>query len=184
MERAQKRKITGQKEISGGQVSRQKKDCICLGISILCFFLLAITIVLMYFNRNDWKQSDITLGLLFWIFLICGGISQFALWLSYKRWLKVYKIRRKRKRNPGIIRFFSDRNAIIADIAMIVMFIVAIVIYCLTEGIAEYIAIAFFIFALCIHCILNSKLYYHALNQDKILNRLLRKKEKKERHKG
>ncbi len=152
------------------------RDCFYLTISIICFFLLSVSIFLMYFNRNDWNYTNKTAGILFWAALIGGGLAQFILWLSYKKWMRKNKIRRKKKRKAGVRCFFSDRNAAIADIIMFAM-IIAVVIVFLTAGEFErYIVLSLFIFSFCMHCILNGKLYYHALNQDNILNRLWEKR--------
>lgn len=158
--------------------SSQKRDLCLLWILIICVFLFSMSIIPMYFTRNDFDNVNKIFGMMFWIPLILSVIIQCLLWINYKRWFKKHGVKRKKKRNPGIIAFLANDYAKISDIGTLVMIIVTIVVFNLSDGILCYITLSFLIFFFYMHCILNGKIYYHVLNQDKILYRLIRKKER------
>lgn len=163
--------------------SKQKRDTYVLAFSIICFMVFALSIIPMYATRTELDSTSKIYGVIFWISLIGGAISQFALWLSYKRWMRIYRIRRKKRRNPGIITFFSNKYAKVADISFVIVAFITILAFTTDYELWCYIMLSLLIFAFSMHCILNGKTYYHVLKQDKILIKLLRKKQREEQKK-
>lgn len=87
----------------------------------------------------------------------------------------INKIRRKaqgeiKKKNyihlPGIICFFSNKYAKIADITMIVSFVVSLILYNINilNGILFVITVPIFLFSIQMHCILNGVNYEYITN--------------------
>lgn len=129
--------------------------------------VLVICWLLFYDVSNDfdyacnWKQwkAIIPIGLAFWFFAISGYILLIVANVEFKR---ISGNLRKNKRSlPGIISFFSNKIAMIADVAVIIS-IVAFVIICITELRFKYIAFVtlfLLIFSLHMHCLFNGRIY-------------------------
>lgn len=104
----------------------------------------------------------VLVGILFWGCLIGGYVLLFIISKHRKEYEK-HAPREKRRRDaakrnrPGIITFFSNPAAVIADIAMIGLFVV-IMAFMFIPGISQtltIILIAFWVFAIHMHGVLN-----------------------------
>ena len=126
--------------------------------SVGCFFMMSAMIFIMPIIENN-EKAIIPVGLAFWFFAISGYILLIVANVEFKR---ISGNLRKNKRSlPGIISFFSNKIAMIADIAVIIS-MVAFVIICFTELRFKYIAFVvlfLLIFSLHMHCLFNGRIY-------------------------
>ncbi|MCM1115505.1 MAG: hypothetical protein NC397_08435 [Clostridium sp.] len=87
----------------------------------------------------------------FWVSIVVGWILQVASYLFVKKNINFRCL-------PGIIKFFSNKLALIADVAMFAAFIVCII--CLLCNVAVWLQLLFislFVFAFQMHIVMNSK---------------------------
>ena len=103
----------------------------------------------------------VLLALLFWVCLIAGYVLLFVISGHRKKYEKNASRDNRRKAKsgsrPGIICFFSNRAAVIADFAMIGFFILNLV-FMFIPGVSRtfsYISLSLLVFAIHMHCILN-----------------------------
>lgn len=126
--------------------------------SVGCFFMMSAMILIMPVIESN-EKAIIPIGLAFWFFAISGYILLIVANVEFKR---ISGNLRKNKRSlPGIISFFSNKIAMIADVAVIIS-IVAFVIICITELRFKYIAFVtlfLLIFSLHMHCLFNGRIY-------------------------
>lgn len=126
--------------------------------SVGCFFMMSAMILIMPVIESN-EKAIIPVGLAFWFFAISGYILLIVANVEFKR---ISGNLRKNKRSlPGIISFFSNKIAMIADVAVIIS-IVAFVIICITELRFKYIAFVtlfLLIFSLHMHCLFNGRIY-------------------------
>ena len=126
--------------------------------SVGCFFMMSAMILIMPVIESN-EKAIIPIGLAFWFFTISGYILLIVANVEIKR---ISGNLRKNKRSlPGIISFFSNQIAMIADIAVIIS-IVAFVIICITELRFKYIAFVtlfLLIFSLHMHWLFNGRIY-------------------------
>lgn len=126
--------------------------------SVGCFFMMSAMILIMPVIESN-EKAIIPIGLAFWFFAISGYILLIVANVEFKR---ISGNLRKNKRSlPSIISFFSNKIAMIADVAVIIS-IVAFVIICITELRFKYIAFVtlfLLIFSLHMHCLFNGRIY-------------------------
>lgn len=151
-----------------------RKEFIWLYISIGSFFFMASSFLLMPIDFRTTKLQFMSycVGIMFWIFMILGIVSQIILAKQRKNWFIKNRIRRFRTKSKlGVIAFMQNLPATIADITLVVSIIALIVSIVLTNamGYACYIFMALLVFSFCMHCILNGKIYYYLTNQSTIL---------------
>lgn len=151
-----------------------KKEFIWFYISIGSFFLMACSFLLMpiNFETTNLQFMSYCVGIMFWVFLILGIVSQIILAKQRKNWFIRNRIRRFRtKSKSGAIAFLQNLPATIADLTLVISVIALIVSIVLTNamGYACYIFMALLVFSFCMHCILNGKIYYYLTNQSAIL---------------
>ena len=156
-------------------MERQKKDRILLYISIVCFFLMSLTFLIMPMKVPE-EKSKLFNGLIggtFWLTMLGGIIMQII--LSKRRASRKIKDAAYGKfgyrPKIGIFAFAQNPDALTADILCAVSFIAFIgaVIMTRATGYSCYIALSAFIFTFCMHCILNGKIFNHIQYQDKVL---------------
>lgn len=153
----------------------KKTDYAWLTASIISFLLLSISFLLMPIESKNASDEvsiiSILAGALFWISIVCGIATQAVLSHRIKSWLASNRIRSGRLvRKCGLISFFKNPFAVVADIAMIVGLIGLVITVILTHGIGYvcYVFLALFVFSFTMHCILNGKTFYVIENKGKI----------------
>ncbi len=153
----------------------KKVDYIWLFASIVSFLLLSVSFLLMPIESENTTEgiSLITMvaGVMFWLSIICGIVTQAILSHKVKSWLASNRVRRGRiVKNIGVISFFQNPFAIVADIATVIGLVGLIIAVLLTHGIgyACYIFLSLFVFSFSMHCILNGKNFYVIENKTKI----------------
>lgn len=131
-------------------------------MSIICFSASSIMIALFYFidiqNNFFFKFLGYFLPALFWVCIACAVVFQILLRTKYKVSGKKF----------GLITFFKNKFAIIADIIMILSLIVTVIIVIMNAtSFISFIVIAILLFSFEMHCILNGKYFNYLLkNQE------------------
>lgn len=139
-----------------------KRDIVLFKISCLLMGISSFSILLSFFG--DYKGNSIAVifavltGVLFWAGLIFGLFFLLLVNSHRKKYESIESSKRTVKRHRmGIVSFFSNKLAIIADIAMVALFIIFLV----TEFIpiisqsVTLIFLAFLLFSVYMHCMLN-----------------------------
>lgn len=156
-------------------MSRKQVDSIWLGFSIIFFLMLSVSFLLMPLG-NEASTESISLytliaGLMFWISIIMGIITQCVLAYRRKNWQAIHRIKKARvAQRIGLISFFKNSYAAIADAATILSLIGLVIVMIATQGSGYicYVCISLFVFSFSMHCILNGKVFYYVVNQNKL----------------
>lgn len=167
-------------------MKRKHIDCIWLWISIISFLLLSLSFMLMPIESEDsfegLSKFSLVAGIMFWISLVAGIVTQIVLVHRRKKWYVANRVKRGQfQQKIGIISFFRNAYAIMADIVAILSLIGLIIAMVATHGTGYicYILVSVFVFAFCMHCILNGKVYYYVINQNKLLQNIERERANK-----
>lgn len=157
-------------------MSKQKTEYILFGVSVLSFLMLAVSFLLMPIESETTqdKISVIALiaGVMFWVSIFIGLATQVILSVRRKKWYSANRIKAdKKEQKTGLISFFRNKYAIIADIASAISLIGLVVAMIVTHstGYICYVFVSAFIFSFSMHCILNGKVFYFVTNQNKLL---------------
>lgn len=151
-----------------------------------CFFLMSASFLIMpldAYNENI-KTSTLNMvsGLCFWVFLIIGCILQGVLAHYRKKWCSRYRMSKEveKKSGRGVVSFFKNSSAIVADITFLLGIVCVAIAMVLTEskGYICYVFIAVTVFSFCMHCIFNGKNYYFVTNKEHMVNELKEKYKK------
>ena len=163
-------------------MKHRSMDRFLLGTSIGGFGLMSGSFLLMPFQavRN-------IPGLLFWLGLAVGLIFQLLLGARRKAFLREMdnSQEKMKKSRIGILTFGSNREAIIADNAMVISLAATVLAFVLTKGYGAicYVCIAAAAFSFCMHCVLNGRNYFHLRNKIKF-RQLSGQKKAKTKNKG
>lgn len=164
-------------------MKQRQMDRILLGISIGCFFVMSVSFLLMPI-----AMMQVTPGVLFWLGLITGISLQIVLEFRRKAFFKKYQVKRETMQKPrnGLLSFFSNKEAMIADIVLGVSFVATVLTFMITRGygIVCYLLVALTVFSFCLHCVFNGRIYFHAKNQIKVRQVLEQKMNSKEKGEG
>ncbi len=136
-----------------------KKDIQLMRTVIVCIALSSLSLLLATFVNSDGVSAlTVISGIIFWGGLIVGYIQLFIISKHRKAYEKnAHHIEKRVKSRPGIITFFSGPAATVADLAMILFFLLTMV-FAFIPGFSQtvlLIFIAVLVFAVQMHCILN-----------------------------
>ncbi len=147
-------------------MSSVKKEMVTLAISIISFFLLAISFLFMPLES---KLLQIMAGIMFWLFLAVGIASQILLAVWFKQACSKNKEWRMQKQRVGIFAIGKNRFSIVADFILLISTVIFSVLMILTRGTGyiSYIVLTILVFSFCMHCILNGKVYYYICERAK-----------------
>lgn len=166
-------------------MKRKQVDVIWLVISIVSFFLMSFSFMLMPVETSssfgEMSVVSYIAGIMFWLFLITGIVTQIVLFRRRQDWYVINRIRGNRIcQKIGIISFFKNIYAIISDVVAVISLVGLIISLVATDGTGYicYVFISIFIFAFCMHCVLNGKNYYHVINQDVMLKNIEKERAK------
>ncbi|MCI8371754.1 MAG: hypothetical protein HFI75_05045 [Lachnospiraceae bacterium] len=149
-------------------------DKLLLIVSILLFFVMSASFLIMpldiYMERVSSSAVNIISGLCFWIPLVGGCIMQFFLAMRRKQWMRIHKKAMDSQKRVGVVSIFENKPAIVADLVMIISFVVCVAVFACTDGSGYfcYIIVALFVFSFCMHCILNGKNFRFTAGQTKM----------------
>ena len=148
-------------------MGRNRCDKIWFAVSVCSFLLLAVSFLLMPLGEETGTELStyaLVAGGLFWGALLLGIVTQCV--LAHRRRAWYAKRRNKRMRTAqkiGLISFFKNKPAAMADVALLLSLIGWIIVMIVTDGFG-YICFVFaslFVFSFSMHCILNGKVFYH-----------------------
>lgn len=131
---------------------------------IMCiqFLMLFLIPVVNVYGTDFQRISSYIVATIFWSCLVIIIVLIFK--TSGKRRLlekNIENIRLKRKYRLGIISFFKNQEAMIADLILFVSFVFSIVLIAFEINVdwLVYIMISLFFFTFNLHCLLNGKNY-------------------------
>ncbi len=136
-----------------------------LVVSAVSFFILSLSFLFLPVEgvvSNSVKL--IILGVVIWLFLIIGILSQIKLSLWFKKSVKKDGISDKGR--IGVLCFLQNTYSTLADIICAVSLIGFIVSAVITHlfGYINYVLLFVLIFSFSMHCILNGKVYNYIIH--------------------
>lgn len=142
-----------------------KKRLIALQLaSIICFFLFSVSFLIMPIKNDGIVQPRwvvLLSGLMFWIPLLLGIASQILLSKLRKDYLiKDGKINNRTNR-IGLLTFFSNTYALIADSLFVLSILILIVLIIFYKQVSyiHFVFIFLTVLMFSFHCIFNGKNY-------------------------
>lgn len=125
---------------------------ISFGIMSLSFLLMPIDLMLNIINS---RIINIIIGIVFWLGLLVGAVCQVILSIKMK------PLRKESYNKPGLLKFFSNRLAVIFDTFLIIGLIGLVVSLIVTNmvGYSCYIFLSLTVLSFVMHCIFNGKNY-------------------------
>lgn len=157
-------------------MSRKQVDTIWLGLSIFFFLMFAVSFLLMPLGSETPTEGisayTMVAGLMFWISIIMGIVTQCVLAHRRRSWYVIHRIRKVRATQKiGLVSFFKNSYATVADVVTILSLIGLVIAMIATKGTGYicYVLVSLFVFSFSMHCILNGKVFYHIINQNKML---------------
>lgn len=157
-------------------MSRKQVDTIWLGLSIFFFLMFSVSFLLMPLGSETPTENisayTMVAGLMFWISIIMGIVTQCVLAHRRRSWYVIHRIRKVRATQKfGVISFFKNSYATVADAVTILSLIGLVIAMIATQGTGYicYVLVSLFVFSFSMHCILNGKVFYHIINQNKML---------------
>lgn len=145
-------------------MQQNKVNFIWFIVSITSYALMSASLLLIPLDKTiEYDAMDIVPGVMFWLFLVLGIIGQIVLSARYKRFVKFDKQKKGQKRNSkiGLLSFFKNIPAIIADVGFVIGLMAFVIAMKVTEGLGNicYVFLAVCIFSFCAHCIFNGKIF-------------------------
>lgn len=157
-------------------MSRKSVDTIWFGLSIFFFLMFAVSFLLMPLGSETPTENisvyTMVAGLMFWLSIIMGIVTQCVLAHRRRSWYVIHRIRKARaSQKIGLISFFKNAYAIVADVVTILSLIGLVIAMVATQGSGYicYVLVSLFVFSFSLHCILNGKVFYHVINQNRML---------------
>lgn len=145
---------------------RNQTDRKLLCISIVCFFLMSISFLLM-----SVKTMKVIPGVLFWGGLTGGIALQIVLAVRYRAFLKQHpeEKQKKREKRIGLLSFGASPAAMLADKVLAGSTVVMILTFIVTKGSGYlcFVFIATTLFSFCMHCVLNGRICSYVSNLSK-----------------
>lgn len=147
-------------------MSSVKKEIVILTISIISYFLLAASFLFMPLEN---KQLQMMAGVMFWVFLILGIVSQVLLAIWFRQACSKNKEWRIQKQRIGIFTIGKNKFSVVADIVLLISAITFVVLMIFTRGTGyiSYIVLTILVFSFSMHCVLNGKVYYYICERAK-----------------
>lgn len=123
-----------------------------LGASLVCFFVMSASFLLMPLNGLGMLP-----GLMFWCGLGLGLLTQAVLWIQCKRIPGNGK--RLRAARSGWMTFGANRYGKAADGLFLASIPASSAVFLVTKGrgMGCYLCVAVTVFAFCLHCVFNGK---------------------------
>lgn len=147
-------------------MSSVKKEIVILTISIISYFLLAASFLFMPLEN---EQLQIMAGVMFWVFLILGIVSQVLLAIWFRQACSKNKEWRIQKQRIGMFTIGKNKFSVVADIVLLISAVTFVVLMIFTRGTGyiSYIVLTILVFSFSMHCVLNGKVYYYICERAK-----------------
>lgn len=155
-----------------------KKEIVDKVLLRSCIGLFLLNMIAMLTTQLD--ALGIIPGVVFWVSLALAIAVQIPLSLRRRAFYKALGLAEK-KRLWGALCFYSNPPAKVADTALAVSFVLAVILIIATGGFPYIctVMVALTAFLLSMHCVLNGKNFYWVTNRKRILRALERKKARK-----
>lgn len=136
---------------------------VSFGIMSISFLLMPIDLMLNIINS---RIINIIIGIVFWLGLLVGAVCQVILSIKMK------PLRKESYNKPGLLKFFSNRLAVVFDTFLIIGLIGLVVSLIVTNmvGYSCYIFLSLTVLSFVMHCIFNGKNYKLLTNVKKEKN--------------
>lgn len=155
-------------------MSGKRMDMVWLSLSVLSLLAFAVSFLLMPLGEEalngQISNYAFIAGLMFWISMAVLLVTQCVLAFRRRAWCKTHRNKRASvTQRIGLISFFKNKFAMVADVVMLLSLIGLVVVLILTQGIGYvcYVFVSLFVFSFGMHCILNGKVFYCVKNRDK-----------------
>lgn len=156
-------------------MKQNKADYVFLGLSVTGFVALAASFMLM-----PLEGMGIIPGILFWGGFLVGVIFQIVLGARRNALFAKYSVKREtmQKVRNGLLSFWSNPAANVADSFLITSVAATVVVFILTKGIGYicYVCLSTLVLSFSMHCILNGRIFVFVKNQTKVRQVLEQKK--------
>lgn len=133
--------------------------------AVAFLFLMSASILIMPMAVRMAEEDgimDVLIGCVFWISAI-AGYTLLAIANSERRWFIKYKTDGDIKMGcfPGIISFFTNVPATVADVTMIASCLLFAIISSTSHGndYVSYVLLFLLVFSLHMHCLFNGRIY-------------------------
>lgn len=129
---------------------------------------MSVTVLLLPFSTNPTDGSltaaGYISGVIFWTGLLGGSISYIVLCRKYKK-----ELSKERQRIPAILRFFSNRTAVIIDVCLVIGLAGIIFSRIVTRSstVIELISLFLLITSIYLHCLVNGKLFAYIMENER-----------------
>ncbi len=145
----------------------RRGDIIWLALSLLFLLTLCASFLIMPF---DGEKYTIAAGITFYTSLLMLFITQGVLAYRRREWCKKHRIRHSRE-HIGLISFFKNPYAVIADIFAVLSLIALVLSLVLTHGLGDicFAFTAVFVFSFGTHCIFNGKIFTYIAYREAVL---------------
>lgn len=136
--------------------------------SIVSYSIMSLDFLIMPVGNSVTDKSmrwlDILTGLIFWLGLISGTILYVFFSKECKKWYENNKGNKDiyKEKKIGLISFFSNRAALVADICLIISILLFAMLMIFTDRTSYicFISIMLLVFFFSMHCILNGKSFF------------------------
>ncbi len=145
------------------------KDARLLKAAIISLSISSFSLFFSFFGSYSGNVFNLIMALMTGIFFWLGLIVGYMLLAIINFHRKCSKNSLNQKSKPGIICIFSNKYAVVADIAM-VLFLILSLLFLFIPPLSKSIAIVFvsiFLFSLHMHCILNGVNFRYINSVDK-----------------
>ena len=163
-------------------MKHKNTEAVVLCISLVFYLVMSLTFLFMPLEEETFFS-----GYVFWAGLLGGIVTQILLNAQRKAFFRRNHISYKnsKKSRVGILRFFANRPAMIADIVCGAALLGTVVSMIVTKGYGYvcYVFISLTVFSFILHCIFNGRNFDFILNKSKICS-ILDKKYKQNLEKG
>ena len=151
-------------------MKKQGKIAMLMLVSIVSFLIMSLSFVLMFIilDAETAGFMKVLPGLMFWVFLLIGSVSHIVMAVMRKQLSDRSRMKRSnQQRLIGVISFFRNKPAIVADIVFVLSLVGFIVSYVLTGGTGTlcFVLLPVVVFAFCMHCTLNGKNFNFLINK-------------------
>lgn len=149
-----------------------KRDIFLFKLMCISFGVSAFSMLLTFFGDYNGNTVAVTfavlIGVFFWLGLMLGAVLLIIVNQHRKKYITNKKSLSKNK--IGAITFYSNRLAAIADIAMVILFILMMAVMFIPyvgQSIAM-VLFSFLLFAIYMHCVLNgiNFIYIKSINEE------------------
>lgn len=124
---------------------------ISVSFMMLGSFLIMLSLLVDYNTAGIKSKLSYFASFMFWLFIISAWVMQFISYKSIKEHV-AYKSR------PAVIKFFSNKFAVIADTAMIILLVLTFTFFVINKNeVLQVLLLSLFIFAFQLHIVLNGK---------------------------